>query len=1384
MASSLDRYNSPIQPTNKINTLPNNAFEISTEMQDGSKKYSFDTIYEDKALISRAKSYYENLYDMKYKDDKDVVDEFISDRTWKQSNIASIASEYIDIKKLDNKQRANLAYLQNYWNKLPNFYEEGGRGWAKGIFSNLWSGILDPTNLVSAGFGSIAAKTAAKKFGSGYLKDKLKDKTLTDSAKRQIQNQIDIVEKQIINQTYKFPVKKATAVATASAVGFDSSIFASADLLNQKSEMEIGVREKGKFDLKRAGQIGLIGGGISILPSGFFAYSTVREATSGLKPVTNVNVDPKLDSSKLKIFSRADKIKKPVEAAQSKRLQTTAKILGETGNKFSDTKLKYLQSLFDNRNFYKNFSEVLLGFKQTPSGLKSAFDTQVKSDFVGPLQTEKGLRDFRTDPITQSPYILSKLEATSLTRAEDALENGVLFQRLVKDEKGYERLEFIESPNGLKDGGIVKILKPYDDVGEGENFLMYILAKRQLNTWKRNDKIKDVSKQEKTIIDRDVAQRWVDYGDLTRQQYKDRYNVESGRTPGLNFKTGLEKYKKFTDDLLQAKYENGLYSAKDVKYIRQNHSDGWIPLWGQKNMDEVNDLIGSKLKTGIGDAGKRKAKIGLKRSSTNKINPLYASIIDYVTLTYRAMDINERNKAFYKLLDDADRKKIIDKTYIATPTETKATYETAVTENAVKELQKLNIKFEIDPATGKPKGLGEADKKFTATVLKNSFREKGADGKVVDVVWNNGKPTYYNINSQLMKNTFEEISHPTAFTKALGYIKYISRLPAKAITYSPPFVAFNFLRDSMTATVNSAFGFIPLFSSLKGFGLTYTGNKNGSNMKKVVNAYRRNNGFRMAQVNGLGFTTRGETEWNPNVAVAEIERYGKSSSVSWYKKNLNYLGFNYFGKGFKKYTDFIGRIEYASRLAEYNFAKKSGISSIGSAFMGREVSTDFAMKGSSKILQNYSALTMFFNAGLQGFYRGARVLREQPKKSALIIGGGIVAPEIVLWNLNHEYREYRDVPDEVKMLNYLFPFYVKDRGDGSHLHEDGTRKVEEFIAIPKPYDFGLFANIATAMLEGVYTTSPGVATQYMYHSLGIMMPGLAMPTLANPWVSMFTNTNWQGDPISPVGFSKRETRLQYKSNTRESVIQFTEFLYKITGSEGVALRGDGKMGMVISPILLDYMVNSYFTGLASYPLDILDAMIWDDENFGELPTQRGDRADLARQPWSIITRRFRVQAPIKNSKNIKTFYEIKNRADKIKNMKNLSEKDLRQVLNLSDELSIKEVQELLGISPFLSSVAGNLAKSRKARAEIKMSKFIPGTNTIYSPNLKRQHINELIQKENEMARIAILELRKSNFDTIESDIFGKTYDPKKYSTSPSSNSSGLSSQMLDLFTQN
>ena len=56
-----------------------------------------------------------------------------------------------------------------------------------------------------------------------------------------------------------------------------------------------------------------------------------------------------------------------------------------------------------------------------------------------------------------------------------------------------------------------------------------------------------------------------------------------------------------------------------------------------------------------------------------------------------------------------------------------------------------------------------------------------------------------------------------------------------------------------------------------------------------------------------------------------------------------------------------------------------------------------------------------------------------------------------------------------------------------------------------------------------------------------------------------------------------------------------KFIKKITGPEGLALRGDGKIGVTIPAVTLDYMVNSYLTGLASYPLDILDSTLFYDE---------------------------------------------------------------------------------------------------------------------------------------------------------------------------------------------
>ena len=45
---------------------------------------------------------------------------------------------YITGENAGDDQKGRLAYLTKYWDNLPNFYEEGGRG-AKGFFKNLGS---------------------------------------------------------------------------------------------------------------------------------------------------------------------------------------------------------------------------------------------------------------------------------------------------------------------------------------------------------------------------------------------------------------------------------------------------------------------------------------------------------------------------------------------------------------------------------------------------------------------------------------------------------------------------------------------------------------------------------------------------------------------------------------------------------------------------------------------------------------------------------------------------------------------------------------------------------------------------------------------------------------------------------------------------------------------------------------------------------------------------------------------------------------------------------------------------------------------------------------------------------------------------------------------
>ena len=81
--------------------------------------------------------------------------------------------KYITGSDVSQTQKSRLAYLTQTWSALPNFYEEGGRGFS-GFAANLGVALLDPLNIISGGIGGIVGKAAVGTAAKQVLKSATK----------------------------------------------------------------------------------------------------------------------------------------------------------------------------------------------------------------------------------------------------------------------------------------------------------------------------------------------------------------------------------------------------------------------------------------------------------------------------------------------------------------------------------------------------------------------------------------------------------------------------------------------------------------------------------------------------------------------------------------------------------------------------------------------------------------------------------------------------------------------------------------------------------------------------------------------------------------------------------------------------------------------------------------------------------------------------------------------------------------------------------------------------------------------------------------------------------------------------------------------------------
>jgi hypothetical protein len=1294
----------PTEENIKKDTSIKNAIPINKN-QDGSLKYTFDNIYEDKELAEVAKDYYTNRDEQTYSN-KEAVDKFISDRTWNQANSITMAKEfsYITGENAGDDQKGRLAYLTKYWDNLPNFYEEGGRG-MKGFFKNLGVGILDPINIIGAGVGGQVAKQVLTKGAQQVVKSQIKKGVAKKTVAKEILNSPEEFAKLATKTKKEALIKGSASMALVDGAGFGTI-----DIANQTVEKEIGLRET--LDPVRTGTIALTAGGLGFFVGVGGGY--VGNAIRNLRLAKNTD----LPTKNLKKAAKDA----PDNTGKSEGLNNDLK----TGS--------YIRTnLVDQWDFVKVLQKEITGVGGDVSSLKKIYKSG----------------KYKSDPILE-PYFQLRTLAASSTRAHNFIMSGVM----MPPKAGTRSASYTQG----KSKGLHEILKQFDDNNEANDFLQYVSAKRHVALAKRGKKI-DAS----LPMAKNVRKEFIDFAEMSPLQFAKKYKTSKARKS--NFVKGLADYKKFTDDLMEYQVRSGLVSEAEAKTILKANPY-FIPLTRDKLADTGTGVVSAiKQQTQKVFGLSRPGSVALATTKqTGDIN-LYQNLITYANKTVMSGDRNRAKLAFYEMLQKGDKlnKFKIDDIAARVKKNDKrlVRFQNVATENVEKAYKNAGAKVTVK---NKPDRLD-------ILTFSNTFRES-KDAPIIDIVYRNGKQEMYEIKNPNLAEIFKGLGESGAnrlfnMFSETGIFSRYARIAAQAITYSPPFVAFNIIRDTLAGTINSAFGigsralpnkvgYIPGFTTVKGY----------------IGAVRQTQTFKEAMINGMGYSSRVETEALQPKNISKMIEQGSRLNVD--TRLTNYYS-NYLSKfkniataGGKQYKKLVQSAEYATRMGEYQLAKSAGFSEIGAAFAGREVATDFGMRGSNAFLNAINRNTMFLNASLQGLYRTSRVFFEQPSRALAMVTATIVSPSIALYHMNSQHPEYSKVPNQVKQLNYLIPNYTTD--------ENGNQVLDKelpFYLIPKPYDLGIFANIAEGLIDGMYKNSSGVVKQYVAESWSQITPGLPIPTAFRPFIEMMVNKNlYSGAPVIGIYELQRLDELQARGTTRD----IAESISKFTGnlSSFLMRRKEGTVDTpIFTPIEVDYLLGAYLTGMMQYPVDILNAVnipFTDKKLFGkdkplegEKISKREDEADLTsfKNAYSIVTRRFKLAAPIKNSQYHKEWRELISKAKKLKQI-DVTQMDLNKVHSsrliglfgrIEDKLDEgkqfgleEEVIAFSKISDILKSTQQQLIESQRERNNI--------INGPFSADRKRELTDTLIKLENELLKITIDYLADMDIEFIFDKTFG------------------------------
>lgn len=541
-------------------------------------------------------------------------------------------------------------------------------------------------------------------------------------------------------------------------------------------------------------------------------------------------------------------------------------------------------------------------------------------------------------------------------------------------------------------------------------------------------------------------------------------------------------------------------------------------------------------------------------------------------------------------------------------------------------------------------------------------------GSNVVAVLRNGKPEWWEVGDPILYRALSSIdrSYQHWLINWLGLPK---RVGQATITLTPDFWMANVARDTIMGSVMSRSGFKPVIDSLRGM------------RSRVMNdpVYRDY----IANGGGLSSIYLDETKLR-----AKLEKFYTRQGID-YRTVLDtpdkLLGF----------VETLGdAFEMSTRLGEFKKAVAAGEHPRHAAYQGREVSTDFAMRGDSQALGMMYDTVMFLKPAVLSWDRLYRGLAHDPNRGAIAIKAGALAlASAGLYLLNRDDPRYQDLPEWDRDANWHF--FIGD----------------QHFRYPKIWEIGALASTAERTVERTLEENPEGLGKDFARILGTTFNVNLMPQVMAPLYQQATNRNsFTGSPIETPGMENVQPFLRSKPGTSESMRAL-----------GMA-TADMPESMQVNPARAEALLRGYFNTWAMYGLMLTDQALFHDR----LPEKRADELP--------VVRRFIAQEPARHTKHEELFYDLLEESKRLRGT--LKELDRQGLSDLADQ---KERSPLAGEAKPLERAQQNLAAISKDMNAVRRDRYL-------TPEQKRMRLDELTAERNALFKATV---RDSKRETME-----------------------------------